>query len=215
MTKKKIIIIPAILAKNKTDFLRQWSKVKNNFSRVQVDISDGIFVKTKTVINPQTIKNITHGYKLEIHLMVRDVPKYLNQWLRLKNVKKIIWHYEAGKNIKTILYLNKYLKKIGRQTSLALNPSTSLAKIKNIIKDFSTIQIMGVQPGRQGQRFQIKTLAKIKALRAKYPRLNITVDGGLNDKNFKTIKKAGATTLVIGSYLQKSKNLNQTLQKLK
>lgn len=215
MAKKKIVIIPAILAKNKKEFLQQWAKIKNAFRQVQLDIGDGIFIRTKTSLNPGMLKNITRGHKLEIHLMVKDAVKYSRSWSKLKNVKKIIWHYEANKNPGLNIYLNRHLKKIGIQSSLALNPNTSLAKVKNVISYFTTIQIMGVKPGQQGQNFQTKTLGKIKALRAKYPRLNIAIDGGLNAKNFPAIKKAGANLMIIGSYLQNSKNLKRDLAKLK
>ena len=74
---------------------------------------------------------------------------------------------------------------------------------------------MGVTPGKQGQKFQSKILTKIKALHKKYPRLNIAVDGGVSDKNIKQIKKAGANLIAVGSYLQKSNNIKQSIQKLK
>jgi ribulose-phosphate 3-epimerase len=208
-------IIPAILASNKIQFTKQWHQVARYFSYVQIDIMDGIFVKTKNDIIPQSIKALSRQHKLEIHLMTKDVPKYINKWLELKNIKKIIWHYEADKNIKNILDLNKYLKSQKIQTGLAINPNTSLAKIKNIIPDFHTIQIMGVTPGKQGQRFQSKVLTKIKALHKKYSKTNIAIDGGVTDRNIKQIKKAGANLIAVGSYLQKSSNIKQSIQKLK
>ncbi len=212
---KTVKIIPAILASNKTQFTKQWHQVAKHFSYIQIDIMDGVFVKTKNDISPQSIKNLTRRHKLEIHLMVKDVPKYINKWLELRNIKKIIWHYEADKNINNILDINKYLKTQKIQTALSINPNTSLAKIKNIIPEFHTIQIMGVTPGKQGQKFQSKVLAKIKALHKKYSKINIAVDGGINDQNIKQIKKAGANLISIGSYLQKSSNIRQNITKLK
>ena len=212
---KTVKIIPAILASNKTQFTKQWHQVAKHFSYIQIDIMDGVFVKTKNDISPQSIKNLTRRHKLEIHLMVKDVPKYINKWLELRNIKKIIWHYEADKNINNILDINKYLKTQKIQTALSINPNTSLAKIKNIIPEFHTIQIMGVTPGKQGQKFQSKVLAKIKSLHKKYSKINIAVDGGINDQNIKQIKKAGANLISIGSYLQKSSNIRQNITKLK
>ncbi len=213
--KKTVKIIPAILASNKTQFTKQWSRVAPYFSYLQIDIMDGILVRTKNDINPQSIKYLTRGKKLEIHLMVKDPTKYINKWIKLNNIKKIIWHYEADKNLDNILALNKFLKNKKIQTGLSINPSTSLAKIKTIISNFHTIQIMGVTPGKQGQKFQTKVLSKIKALHSKYPKINIAVDGGVNDKNFKKIKKAGTNLISVGSYLQKSPNIRQAINKLK
>ena len=50
MPKKIIKIIPAVLAKNKTEFSKQWHKIAKHFSYVQIDIMDGVFVKTKNDI---------------------------------------------------------------------------------------------------------------------------------------------------------------------
>lgn len=211
----RVRIIPAVLAKNKTQFTKQWNKVKKEFKYVQIDIMDGILVKTKNSVTPNSVKNLTRLHKLEIHLMVKDVAKYINQWLKLKNVVKIIWHYEADKDIEAITCLNKYIKSKKVRTGLAINPNTSLSKIKDVIKGFNTIQIMGVTPGKQGQKFQNKVLKKIKALRHRYPKLNISVDGGVNDQNFKSIKKAGANIIASGNYLINSKNIKEAKRKLK
>ncbi|MBT6691049.1 hypothetical protein HOB10_01805 [Candidatus Parcubacteria bacterium] len=207
-------IVPAILVNNKAGFKRQFDKVKPYFKYIQIDIMDGILVKEKNSINPQIVKTMLRGYKIEVHLMVKDVSKYIEQWHKLKNVKKIIWHYEAEKDKDAILCLNKYLRSKKIQTGLAVNPNTSLAKIKDLIPKFNTIQIMGIKPGAQGRKFQPKVLKKIKSLRQKYPKLNIAVDGGVSEQNFAAIKKAGANIIAIGSYLQKSKDTKQALKKL-
>ncbi|MFA6307328.1 MAG: ribulose-phosphate 3-epimerase [Patescibacteria group bacterium] len=214
MKNKKIKIIPSILVKNKAEFTTVWKKLSPYFKYVQIDIMDGEFVKTKNSISPETIKNLTKKHNLEIHLMVNAVSKYITRWAKLKNVKKIIWHYEADKNTKRIEAINKYLKSQKIKTGLALNPNTSLASIKNIISDFDTIQIMSITPGKQGQTFQSKVLIKIKALRYKFPHINIEVDGAVNDKTFKIITKAGANIVCPGSYFQKAKNIKQALKKL-
>ena len=215
MTKRKIKIIPSLLALNKAEFIKQFKKVSPYFKCLQIDIMDGHLVKAKNTLTPQSIKNLTRQHKLEIHLMVKDLPRHINSWLKLKNVQKIIWHYEADKNIRHITFLNKYLKAHKIKTGLAINPSASLAKIKNIIADFDTIQLMGVTPGRQGQKFETKIIPKIKALRYKFPKINIEIDGGVNNQTFHALVRAGANIVCPGSYFQKSTNIRQALNKLK
>ena len=215
MTKRKIKIIPSLLALNKAEFIKQFKKVSPYFKCLQIDIMDGHLVKAKNTLTPQSIKNLTRQHKLEIHLMVKDLPRHINSWLKLKNVQKIIWHYEADKNLRHITFLNKYLKAHKIKTGLALNPNTSLAKIKNLIAYFDTIQLMGVTPGRQGQKFETKIIPKIKALRYKFPKINIEIDGGVNNQTFHALVRAGANIVCPGSYFQKSTNIRQALNKLK
>jgi len=215
MAKKRVKIIPSILSKNKAEFTKHWKKISPYFVYTQIDIMDGKFVRIKNSITPDTVKYLTRRHKLEIHLMVGEVLKYITSWIKLKNVKKIIWHYEANKNIKKIKAINIYLKNKKIKTGLAINPNTPLSKIKNIISDFDTIQIMGVKHGSQGQKFQSKIIPKIKALRYKYPNINIEVDGAVNDKTFKALSKAGANIVCPGSYFQKAKDVKLALDKLK
>ena len=215
MPKKPVKIIPAVLTKDFKNFKKQWAKIAPYFSHVQIDIMDGVLVKTKNNISPTAVKKITENHTLEIHLMVKDVASYIAKWQKLKNVKKIIWHYEAETDAEAIICLAKYLKKNKIKPGLAINPPTPLAKINPLLPYFDTIQIMGVSPGKQGQPFQKSVLKKVKALRVKYPRLNIAIDGGVDEKNIKAIKKSGANIIAIGSYLQKTKNIKTTIGLLK
>lgn len=206
------MLVPGILAKNHAEFKKQWSKVAPYFDYIQIDIVDGVLVPEKNNINPQKIKKLTSHHDLEIHLIVKDVAGYLPPWLKLKNVKKIVWHYEAEPNAKAIHCLNQYLKSKKIKTGLSINPRTTINKIKNILPEFSTIQIMSVYPGRQGQNFQKSSLKKVSALRKKYPKINVEIDGGINDKNFSKVKKSGANLIVLGSYLQKAKSIPRSLE---
>lgn len=208
-------IVPAILAKNKKGFLQQWQTIAPFFDYVQIDIMDGNFVKNKNNIKPSDIKNIIAEHDIEVHLMVSDIPKYITLWEELANVKKIIWHYEAVLDTEALLCLNEYLKKQKIKTGLCINPETSISAINKVAKYFDTIQIMGVNPGAQGRAFHSVSIAKIKTLKKKYPKQKIAIDGGVDAKNFTALKKAGADIIILGHYLQKSKDIKKSLQELK
>lgn len=208
-------IIPAILATNKNDLKKEWQKVAPHFDHLQIDIMDGHFVSSKNNFKPTDLKNLSKRHTLEMHLMVKDLAKYIELWSNVKNVKKIIWHYEAETDSLAIVCLNDYLKKKKIKTGLCLNPETPLSKISKIAKYFDTIQIMGVKPGDQGRPFHPSAIAKIKKLKNSFPKQKIAVDGGINAKNFSKIKKAGADIVIIGSYLQKAPDLKAALQILK
>jgi ribulose-phosphate 3-epimerase len=66
------------------------------------------------------------------------------------------------------------------------------------------VLVMTVKPGKGGQKLIAKTIAKVKQLRKKKPGLLIEADGGINDKNARTLIEAGANILVSGSYIFKS-----------
>lgn len=61
------------------------------------------------------------------------------------------------------------------------------------------VLVMTVFPGFGGQKFMASELPKVEALRAKYPDLNIEVDGGLSEKTVPEAANAGANVIVAGS----------------
>ena len=73
---------------------------------------------------------------------------------------------------------------------------------------------MTVNPGRYGSKFLPQTLRKIKQLKKINPRLNIGVDGGINNKTIKKASNVGASIFISGSYIQKSDNPKETIKLL-
>ena len=59
---------------------------------------------------------------------------------------------------------------------------------------------MTVNPGYYGSKFINSSISKIKNLR-KITKLPIEVDGSINYKTSKIVKKAGANILISGSYI--------------
>lgn len=98
---------------------------------------------------------------------------------------------------------------------IALNSKTSWREIKKFIPFIKLVLIFGVRPGFSGQKFQPKVLNKIKSLRQVYPSIKIEIDGGINLEIGKKCLKAGADILVSGSYILRSKNIKEAIEKLK
>lgn len=61
------------------------------------------------------------------------------------------------------------------------------------------VLVMTVHPGFGGQKFMASELPKVSALRARYPDLNIEVDGGLGLGTIDQAADAGANVIVAGS----------------
>lgn len=68
------------------------------------------------------------------------------------------------------------------------------------------ILVMTVHPGFGGQKFMASELPKVKALRDRYPDLNIEVDGGLGEGTIEQAAEAGANVIVAGSAVFGSKD---------
>jgi ribulose-phosphate 3-epimerase len=61
------------------------------------------------------------------------------------------------------------------------------------------VLIMTVHPGFGGQKFMASELPKVKAVRERYPDLNIEVDGGISESTIDQAAEAGANVIVAGS----------------
>ena len=63
-------------------------------------------------------------------------------------------------------------------------------------------------------KFMEDMMPKVKALREKYPSLNIQVDGGLSPKTIDSAAKAGANVIVAGSVFKSEDPKNTNVRRL-
>jgi ribulose-phosphate 3-epimerase len=200
-------IIPAI---NCQDFNCVKEKIQKaaeiGVKRAQIDIADGVFAPHKTWNNPREISNFksqTPDLNLEIHLMVENPLDVINDWIEA-GVNRIIIHCEAIENSKFKNQKSKLNLK-NCEIGIAIKPKTSIEKLIPyfaIINDGKKfVQLLAVEPGLSGQKFQPQILDKIKFLKKNFPDVIIEIDGGINLETAKLCKQAGADILVAGSYI--------------
>ncbi|MCL5004552.1 MAG: ribulose-phosphate 3-epimerase [Patescibacteria group bacterium] len=176
----------------------------------QIDIADGKFTKHKTWDNPEEFKILNLKFKInvEVHLMVENPLDVMNEWIEA-GAKRIIVHIESIE-ISNLKSQNSKLNLKNIEIGLALNPNTP---VENLLSYLATIddskqfvQLLAVEPGLSGQKFQPQILEKIKFLKKNYSNVIIEVDGGINPETAKMCKEAGADILVVGSYIWESNN---------
>lgn len=186
---------------------------KTTIDLLHVDIMDGIFVKNKT----WDIKEITNllentNKPKDIHLMVSDVRKYVNDFKTLQP-EYITFHYEAIEDVEDMI---KYIKSLNIKVGLSIKPNTEVSLIKPYLKDLDLVLIMSVEPGEGGQKFINSSTQKIDELYTIRKDNNyhyaIEVDGGINDV---TIKECvNADILVVGSFITNG-NYQEQIDKIR
>lgn len=179
---------------------------------IHVDFMDGKFVNN-TNYEITEIKEFLKDTKkkLDVHIMANEPLDYLNTFKEL-NTEYFTFHYEAVRDIKSAI--NK-VKEANLKVGIAINPDTSVEDIKPYLNFLDLVLVMGVVPGYGGQEFISSTLDKVKELSKLKGNFKIAVDGGVNDKTAKSIKENGADILVAGSYIIKSEDYNERINKLK
>lgn len=201
------IIIPAIIARTQEELDEKLSKVADYFKLIQLDIMDDKFVPNSSLNFDFKIPKLK--CKFEAHLMMENPKNWIDNFS--DKVNMILVHSESVDNYHSIIDL---ARKKNKQIGFVLNPESKVSKISDILDEIDQVLIMTVNPGFYGNPFLPKILEKISVLRKIKPNLNIEVDGGITDKTIKSVKNAGANMFVSGSYIVKSQNIKESINKL-
>ena len=184
-------------------FLSIKDNLKENIARLtqtdidylHLDIMDGNFVENKTWDIEQIKGIINYNKPLDIHLMVDDVYKYIDQFQVLKPIY-ITFHYEINYDIMKVI---EYIKQYGIKVGLSIKPETDVEQILPYLPYIYLILVMSVDPGSGGQTFISNTTDKIEKLRAIDGNFLIEVDGGINIDTIDLVKNVDI--IVVGSYI--------------
>ncbi len=194
-------IAPSILA---ADFLRLGEEIAaaeaGGADRIQLDVMDGVFVPNISFGIPvvQAARRAT-TLPLEAHLMIVQPERYLADFANA-GADTIIVHQEVSPHLDRTLHA---IKELGKKAGVAINPSTPVAMLSEVIELLDLALVMTVNPGFGGQRFIPGTLHKICQLRQildeRNPACEIEVDGGIDETTIRAAYDAGATVFVAGT----------------
>lgn len=211
-------IVPSILS---ADFTRLGEQVgeaeAGGAQRIQVDVMDGHFVPNITM-GPMVVAAVRRSTRLpiEAHLMITNPQEYIEDFARA-GADVIIVHQEVCPHLHRVI---QQIKATGKSPAVALNPSTPIILLENILSLIDMVLIMTVNPGFGGQDFIPEMLPKIARLHQVIGQrglhCNIEVDGGIHEVTAPQVVKAGANLLVAGSAIYNEKeSVAQAIARLK
>ena len=168
---------------------------------IHVDVMDGHFVPNIT-IGPLVAAAVRRacGLPIDVHLMIENPGRYLRAFVEA-GADRITVHQETCPHLHRTL---QEIRELGAAPGVALNPSTSVETIRDVIPDLDMVLVMTVNPGFGGQRYIPNSTAKVtrvaELLRGEgRGEVLIQVDGGVDATTAPTVSRAGATVLVAGS----------------
>lgn len=195
-------IAPSVLS---ADFTRLGAQIEEARAAgadwIHLDVMDGHFVPNIT-IGPLIVEAARRATSLplDVHLMIEDPDRYLTDFV------------QAGADILTVHqetcpHLHRTVQRIhelGARAGVAINPSTPMEMLAEILPFIDLVLVMTVNPGFGGQKFIPECLTKVMRLAQKLEAegkraVEVEVDGGIDPTTAPAAVSAGATVLVAGS----------------
>lgn len=217
-------VVPAIIPYTKEQLEEEINRVSGFAPVVQIDITDGIFVPTKTwPYNGRDtdffnqLKKEEIGWPkwekvdIEVHLMISKPEETVMDWINT-GAATIIAHIEATDNFQKVINICKeHFVNIG----VAIKPSTAISKLEPFIADIDFIQCMGNDLlGKHGVSLDDKAILQISELHKLYPERIIAIDIGVNENTAKELRRAGVTKFISGGVILDAANPEEEYRRL-
>lgn len=210
-------ISPSILS---ADFSKLGEEIQNiekaGADYIHIDVMDGNFVPNITIGN-EVVKNLRKisALPFDVHLMIRNPDSHVKAFADAGS-DIITIHAEASTHLDRSIAL---IKSFGKKAGVSIVPSTHEDVLDYVLEKLDLILVMTVNPGFGGQKFLDSQLKKIENIRKKISRsgrkIELEVDGGINDTTAKLAVSAGADVLVSGSYIFGSASYAEAILKLR
>lgn len=213
---EKLIIAPSILAADFANLAQETSMLNDSAAAwIHIDVMDGVFVPNISFGFPvlEAIRKHTTKF-LDCHLMIEKPERYISQFAA-SGANMITVHAEACPHLHRTI---QQIKSEGCLAGVAINPSTPVSVLEDVIGDLDLALIMSVNPGFGGQKFISNTIQKTAKLKELIDttgkEIYLEIDGGVNQINAGALIHAGANVLVAGSFVFASANPKATIQDL-
>ncbi len=183
---------------------------------LHVDVMDGHFVPNLTFGAPmiRALRKLTDR-TVDVHLMVERPERYIDEYAEA-GAGVFTFHPEAT------VHVQRHLARVrerGMLAGLALNPSTPLALIEEVVDDLDLVLVMSVNPGYGGQSYIPQATAKIARVRALLDRCGsravLEVDGGVTVETIGGAYRAGADAFVAGTAVFGERDIGGAVRRLK
>ena len=152
---------------------------------------------------------------LDVHLMILEPDRYLEAFVNA-GAATLTVHVEVLPHLHRTL---TRIRQLGARAGVAINPSTRVNAIRDVVTELDHVLVMSVNPGFGGQTFIPHSFEKVRAVRelltSHGSAASIGVDGGVDLENAAELVQQGATILVAGASIFDTPNPAEATRTLK
>lgn len=183
---------------------------------LHMDIMDGHFVPNLTFGPPviSSLRNSLPDAYIDCHLMVSNPAQWIDP-LAKAGCTSFTFHVESNLPEGGVGEMIDLVQKAGMKVGLVIKPNTPVETVFEYANLVDLVLIMTVEPGFSGQKFMPDMMPKVEKLRAKFPNLNIQVDGGISPSTVDAAAKAGANVVVAASAIFGATNRQEVIDTLR
>jgi ribulose-phosphate 3-epimerase len=199
-------LAPSILSADFARLAEQIAAVEEaGAHQFHLDVMDGHYVDNLT-FGPMVVEAVRRStdLPLDVHLMIEHADRWVDAYSEA-GADMIAVHPE------TLHHLNRTImdiKKRGKDAGIALNPSTPMVTLEEILPDVDYAIVMSVNPGFGGQEFIPGSFDRVRKLRSLIEdrglSVQIEIDGGIDVDNVRQAVEAGVDVVVAGSAIFKA-----------
>ncbi len=182
--------------------------------QIHVDVMDGVFVPNIS-FGPDVVKMSAASVKIpqNVHLMVACPQDHI-QAFAAAGSDTILIHIEAKCDVPETLAA---IRALGKRAGITLNPETPAQSVFECLDHrwVDEVLVMSVHPGFGGQKYLAYVEEKIAAIRRRAEWVDISIDGGIDNRTAGRAAAHGANLFVAGSYLFRQDDMAAALADLR
>lgn len=200
--RRKPVLSASIMCADVLNMGKALEEIKNaGIDYLHCDIMDNHFVPN--MMMPMEFLNKLRpatDLPFDFHIMAEN-PEMVIEKLVIKENDIIAVHYESTNHLQRVITL---VKEKGAKAAVAINPSTPISVLEEILPELDMVLIMSVNPGFAGQKIVPTSFDKIRKMKnylfeKGLSDVDIEVDGNCSFENIPLMRDAGADIFVLGT----------------
>ena len=210
-------ISASILSANHTNLAYDIELAKRHgCNSIHVDVTDGHYT-SELIFGVQLVRDLTEAtdLPLSIHIAALDQERIIQPFLTTK-AESITFQFEPALHPERLI---REIRAHGKKVGIAITPATRYEQVEYYLDEIDVINVLCVEPGEGGQRYNQKVSEKIRKIREYLDqnqlKTKLAVDGGVNHKNIEILRDLGADVFIMGSAIFSGASIGENLKNIK